>query len=63
MIVAYNFASVYCCTPADTMNYTDSKYYKAPNPADKHMSNIFRSFDLFRPTLYFPNDTVYFRSL
>lgn len=56
--IAYNFASVYCCTTDDTMNYTDSKYYKAPNPADKHMSNIFCSFDLFRPTLYFPNGKV-----
>ena len=56
--IAYNFASVYCRTPADTMNYTDPGYYKAPSPADTHMSNIFSSFDLFRPTLYFPNGTV-----
>jgi len=56
--IAYNFASVYCVTTADTMNYTNPKYYKAPNPSDKHMSNIFGSFDLFRPTLYFPNGKV-----
>lgn len=56
--IAYNFASVYCQTTRDTMNYVESKYYKVPNPADKHMSNIFRNFDLFRPTLYFPNGKV-----
>ncbi len=56
--IAYNFASEYCCTATDTMNYIDPKYYKAPNPSDKHMSNIFSSFDLFRPTLYFPNGKV-----
>ena len=56
--IAYNFASIYCCVAADTMNYTKAQYYKAPNPADKHMSNIFTSFDLFRSTLYFPNGKV-----
>ncbi len=56
--IAYNFASVYCCAAADTMNYTNPQYYKPPNPADKHMSNIFGSFDLFRQTLYFPNGKV-----
>lgn len=38
--------------------FSDPGYYKAPSPADTHMSNIFGSFDLFRPTLYFPNGTV-----
>ncbi len=56
--IAYNFASVYCRKTVDTMNYTDPQYYKVPNPADKHMSNIFGSFDLFRPTLYFPDGKV-----
>lgn len=60
--IAYNFASIYCRTTADTMNYTDPGYYKAPNPADRHMSNIFGSFDLFRPTLYYPSGNVKRRS-
>lgn len=56
--IAYNFASVYCQNAADTMNYTNPVYYQAPSPKDKHMSNIFRTFDLFRPTLYEPNGKV-----
>lgn len=50
--IAYNFASVYCTTIADTMKYTDPTCYKAPNSSDKHMTNIFNSFDLFRQTQY-----------
>lgn len=56
--ISYNFASVYCKTAADTMNYTKPVYYQQPSPADKHMSNIFKTFDLFRPTLYLPNGKV-----
>lgn len=56
--IAYNFASVYCNKTVDTMNYTESAYYQAPNPADKHMTNIFNNFDLFRKTLYKPNGSV-----
>lgn len=56
--IAYNFAGIYCCTAAETMNYTNPSYYKAPNPEDKHMSNIFGAFDLFRPTLYYKNGKV-----
>ncbi len=40
------------------MNYTDPAYYKAPNPSDKHMCNIFASFDLFRKTQLLPNGKV-----
>ena len=56
--IAYHFTSVYCNKAVDTMNYTDPRYYKAPNPADKHMTNIFNNFDLFRKTLYRPNGSV-----
>jgi len=56
--IAYNFVSVYCCAVTDTMNYTDPQYYKAPNLSDKHMNNVFASFDLFRPTLYSPTGKV-----
>lgn len=56
--IAYNFAEEYCKTPSDTMNYTEPAYYKAPSPSDKHMSNIFASFDLFRNTQLLPNGKV-----
>ena len=56
--IAYNFAGTYCTTSADTMNYTNPAYYKAPNPTDTHLTNIFKNFDLFRPTLYYPNGSI-----
>jgi len=56
--ISYNFAEEYCATPADTMNYTNSAYYKAPNPSDVHLTNIFKDFDLFRSTLYYSNGNV-----
>lgn len=56
--IAYNFASVYCKSAEDTMNYTNSAFYKAPDASDKHMCNIFSSFDLFRKTQFFPNGKV-----
>ena len=51
--IAYNFASVYCKSAEDTMNYTNPAFYKAPDASDKHMCNIFSSFDLFRKTQFF----------
>lgn len=48
--IAYNFAEEYCRTSADTMNYTNPVYYKVPCSTDKHMKNIFSTFDLFRTT-------------
>ena len=56
--IAYNFTSVYCRDKKDTMRYTDSNYYKMPDKADKHMINVFKSFDLFRKTLYMKNGYV-----
>ncbi|MCI5872125.1 MAG: Abi family protein [Clostridiales bacterium] len=56
--IAYNFAEEYCKTPADTMNYTNPVYYKAPSSSDKHMSNIFSTFDLFRKTQLLPNGKI-----
>lgn len=56
--IAYNFAGTYCTTSADTMNYTNPVYYKAPDPIDTHLTNIFTNFDLFRPTLYYANGSV-----
>jgi len=56
--IAYHFASVYCSTLADTMNYIDPHYYAAPLPTSTHMHNVFTSFDLFRQTQYYPNGAV-----
>ena len=56
--IAHNFAEEYCKTPSHTMNYTDPAYYKVPSPSDKHMCNIFASFDLFRKTQLLPNGKV-----
>lgn len=56
--IAYNFAEEYCNTVSDTMNYTNPAYYKAPSPSDKHMSNIFATFDLFRKTQLLPSGKV-----
>lgn len=60
--IAYNFAGTHCQTPADTMNYINPAYYQAPSTSDVHMTNIFNSFDLFRPTQYWPNGSVRRRS-
>lgn len=40
------------------MNYTNPVYYKAPSSSDKHMSNIFSIFDLFRKTQLLPNGKI-----
>lgn len=56
--IAYNFAEEYCKTPSETMNYTNPAYYKSPSFSDKHMCNIFSSFDLFRNTQFLPNGKV-----
>lgn len=40
------------------MNYTNPVYYKAPSSSDKHMSNIFSTFDLFRKTQLLPNGKI-----
>ena len=56
--IAYNFAETYCNTPADTLNYLNPIYYKAPSIKDKNMTNRFKTFDLFRTTQYWPNGNV-----
>ncbi len=56
--IAYHFASVNCNTVASTMNYTDQTYYQAPDPTDIYLVKKFKSFDLFKTTLYHPNGTV-----
>lgn len=56
--IAYNFASVYCKSAEDTMNYINPAFYKASDASNKHMCNIFSSFDLFRKTQFFPNGKV-----
>lgn len=60
--IAYNFASTYCNTPADTLNYLNPSYYKAPPASDTNMTNRFNSFDLFRTTQYYRNGQVRRRS-
>lgn len=40
------------------MNYTNPAFYKAPDASDKHMCNIFSSFDLFRKTQFFSNGKI-----
>ena len=60
--IAYNFAETYCNTPADTLNYLNPIYYKAPSIKDKNMTNRFKTFDLFRTTQYWPNGNVKSRS-
>mgnify|MGYP001680931879 FL=1 len=45
--IAYNFAETYCQTAVDTMNYTNSSYYKAPT-SNKDLINKFNNFDLFK---------------
>lgn len=60
--IAYNFASVYCQTEADTMNYINPAFYRAPNPIDVHMMNTFNSFDLFRTTQYRADGSIRMKS-
>lgn len=60
--IAYNFAATYCNTPADTLNYLNPNYYKAPSASDTNMTNCFNSFDLFRTTQYYRNGQVRRRS-
>ena len=60
--IAYNFAETYCDTPANTLNYLNPNYYKAPPVSDKNMTNRFNSFDLFRTTQYYRNGQVRRRS-
>lgn len=50
--IAYNFAETYCAATADTLNYLDPRYYKAPPTTDTSLTNCFNHFDLFRKTQY-----------
>ena len=60
--IAYNFAATYCNTPADTLNYLNPSYYKAPPTSDTNMTHRFNSVDLFRTTQYSRNGPVRRRS-
>ena len=51
--IAYNFASVYCKSAEDTMNYTNPAFYKAPDASDKHMCNIFPRLICFEKRSFF----------
>lgn len=55
--IAYNFAEAYCRTAADTMNYLNSSYYKAPT-SNKDLINKFNNFELFRTTQYDRNGRI-----
>lgn len=60
--IAYNFAATYCNTTADTLNYLNPAYYKAPPGSDRNMTNRFRSFDLFKTTQYRSDGSIKSRS-
>lgn len=46
--ISYHFTKENCASIADTLNYLDPLYYQAPCSSNKHLTNVFTNFELFR---------------
>lgn len=56
--LAYNFASQFCTTILDTLNYRERQYYQTPSVTNNYLYSTFMTFDLFKRNTRMPNGTV-----
>ena len=56
--LSHNFASQFCATIPDTLNYREKQYYQQPPQTNHYLYNTFMKFDLFRRNVRMPNGTV-----
>ena len=56
--LAYNFASQFCTTISDTLNYRERQYYQTPSVTNNYLYSTFMTFDLFKRNTRMPNGTV-----
>lgn len=56
--ISYHFTAQYCNSVATTLKYLDSTNYQRPSASNKHLTNVFNKFDLFRQTSYYNNGAV-----
>ena len=56
--LAYNFASQFCTTISDTLNYRERQYYQTPSVTNNYLYSTFMTFDLFKRNTRMLNGTV-----
>lgn len=56
--LSYNFASQFCATINDTLNYRERQYYQIPSFTNNYLYSTFMTFDLFKRNTRMLNGTV-----